>query len=643
MTIKYKLFTNSVLIVIGLLLLLGNVYFALTHLEAEYTKTNKAQTQASHLKSIMIGGLMFNSAKGVVDKNINSKKAIKTMSSGVKKVNKFYKKLDKNTANDLKAKMTTFNSITNIMITDAKNKKAFQSKDMKSSLKAWRGVKAIILEDLAILKKETSKLKKDYMQLVTSTIRNTIVLTLIVIFIMLTISMIISRNISVGLKSIIKNTTTLKDSNDVSSRINIQSKDELSIIANNINEYLDSIENNIKEDEKFIEDTQNVMDEVGRGWLSQNIEVNTKNPALVKLKLTVNNALSNLKDIFIAINKTLKEYENQNYTNTIKMTNVKQGGQIEHLVKDINLLQNAITTMLVENKQNGLTLDGSSDILLKNVDTLNNNSNAVAAALEETAAALEEVTNNIISNTENVVQMSGYANALTTSANEGEKLARQTTAAMNEIDEQVNAINDAITVIDQIAFQTNILSLNAAVEAATAGEAGKGFAVVAQEVRNLASRSAEAANEIKTLVENATTKADDGKKISNDMIIGYEGLNTNINKTIGLISNVELASKEQRSGIEQINDAVTALDQQTQQIASIASQTHNVAVQTDDIAKLVVQSTNEKEFIGKDNVQAKTSEMVKQVHNVVEHQVQKVIQPKQTITANNDADEWESF
>jgi methyl-accepting chemotaxis protein len=86
------------------------------------------------------------------------------------------------------------------------------------------------------------------------------------------------------------------------------------------------------------------------------------------------------------------------------------------------------------------------------------------------------------------------------SSNDGEKLAEQTTEAMNEIDEEVNAINEAITIIDQIAFQTNILSLNAAVEAATAGEAGKGFAVVAQEVRNLASRSAEAANEIKELV-----------------------------------------------------------------------------------------------------------------------------------------------
>ncbi len=156
---------------------------------------------------------------------------------------------------------------------------------------------------------------------------------------------------------------------------------------------------------------------------------------------------------------------------------------------------------------------------------------------------------------------------------------------MDEINVQVNLITDAISIIDQIAFQTNILSLNAAVEAATAGEAGKGFAVVAQEVRNLAARSAEAAKEIKTIVENATKKANDGKDIANHMIDGYKELNQNITNTINLISDIEMSSKEQLSGIEQINDAITQLDQQTQQNASIASQTHDVAVLTDEIAK----------------------------------------------------------
>ncbi|WP_258237632.1 methyl-accepting chemotaxis protein, partial [Arcobacter sp. CECT 9188] len=265
-----------------------------------------------------------------------------------------------------------------------------------------------------------------------------------------------------------------------------------------------------------------------------------------------------------------------------------------------------ITTMLVENKSNGLTLENSSKILLSNVDKLNVSSNEAATSLEETAAALEEITSNIRNTTHNIAKMSNLSTDVTKSVNEGEELANQTTTAMDEINAQVNAISEAIGVIDNIAFQTNILSLNAAVEAATAGESGKGFAVVAQEVRNLASRSAEAAKEIKDIVERATVKADEGKQIATNMINGYVGLSKNIEETITLISDIEMSSKEQLMGIEQINDAVNQLDQQTQQNAMVASQTNDIAIQTNNIAKLVVSNANEKEFIGKNDVCAKT-------------------------------------
>jgi methyl-accepting chemotaxis protein-2 (aspartate sensor receptor) len=176
---------------------------------------------------------------------------------------------------------------------------------------------------------------------------------------------------------------------------------------------------------------------------------------------------------------------------------------------------------------------------------------------------------------------------------------------MDEINTQVNLVNEAISVIDQIAFQTNILSLNAAVEAATAGEAGKGFAVVAQEVRNLASRSAEAAREIKDIVELATKKANEGKEIANSMIEGYKELNSNVSQTMNLITDIQNSSKEQLLGIEQINDVVNNLDRQTQQNAQIASQTNEIAKLTDSIAKVIVDDTNSKEFYGKDSVKSR--------------------------------------
>ncbi|MEA2050258.1 MAG: methyl-accepting chemotaxis protein, partial [Campylobacterota bacterium] len=266
-----------------------------------------------------------------------------------------------------------------------------------------------------------------------------------------------------------------------------------------------------------------------------------------------------------------------------------------------------INNMLVESKSNGLTLQNSSTNLLSNVNTLNNASYEATISLKETSDALEQITSNIEKNNSTVAKMANHGKELKGSVKQGQELATKTTSAMDDINTEVTAISDAISVIDQIAFQTNILSLNAAVEAATAGEAGKGFALVAQEVRNLASRSAEAANEIKTLVHNATDKANDGKAISDEMIDGYTHLNNSITKTLNLISNVEESSKEQQNSIEQINDAVSKLDKQTQQNADVANHTKEIAVQTQEIAQTIIDDANEKEFVGKDTAKAKLS------------------------------------
>src|SRR5574344_530840 len=173
-------------------------------------------------------------------------------------------------------------------------------------------------------------------------------------------------------------------------------------------------------------------------------------------------------------------------------------------------------------------------------------------------------------------------------------------ASENEVVESLVSkskdIAQVINIIQEIAFQTNILSLNAAVEAATAGEAGKGFAVVAQEVRNLASRSADAANEIKRIVELATNKTKEGSVIANEMIVGYSSLNENISTTIDLIQNVTIASKEQSTGMVQINDAVNNLDQITQRNAQNAGVANDIAQQTLKISKEIIAQVNSKEF-----------------------------------------------
>ena len=509
-------------------------------------------------------------------------------------------------------------------------------------------------EKLAHINKNAMELKESAEDTMITAL---IIVTIIAMILFVTISTLLSnqlihslRDFQTGLLSFFgyvnketKNVAMLDDS----------ASDEFGAMAKLVNQNISKTKAVIDSDNKFLAEINDVVQVVKNGYLNKRLDNKVESESMEQLRVHINEMLQNLQlrvctninDISFA----LEQYAKLDFTHRIKGCN-------SGVTVGLNNLADIINGMLVENKSNGLTLGNSSGILLKNVDVLNRNSNEAAAALEETAAAVEEISSNISNNTDNIVQMSKLASDVTNSVSNGEKLANQTTEAMNEIDSEVNAINEAITVIDQIAFQTNILSLNAAVEAATAGEAGKGFAVVAQEVRNLASRSAEAAREIKSLVESATKKADQGKKISEDMISGYKALNENILKTIDLIKGVESSSKEQLAGIEQINHAITSLDQQTQQNAQIASQTYEVAVQTDSIAKLVVSNANDKNFIGKDSVKAKdlsnTTSIPKASKPLDSAKLNAVcttppfVQKTQTkqITSNlKDDDEWTSF
>ena len=425
------------------------------------------------------------------------------------------------------------------------------------------------------------------------------------------------------------------------SLIEINSHDEFGAMAKIVNENIEKIQQGLQKDTQAVNEALNVVQQVILGHLNVSLTKEANNPQLKELSNALNSMIKGIKGNVSSISVVLKEFSNYKFVNTVDPKNLE--AEMLELINNVNFLTQEISDLLKQSLTIGITLDEASDILIRNVDTLNTSSNEAAASLEETAAALEEITSTIVNNSENVAKMNGYAKELTVSAKTGQELAQNTTKAMDEITQQVTLINEAISVIDQIAFQTNILSLNAAVEAATAGEAGKGFAVVAQEVRNLASRSAEAAKEIKTIVENATTKAGQGKAISADMIKGYDGLLENISKSTLMISEIANASKEQEAGITQINDAVAALDQQTQQNASVASQTHDIAVQTDTIAKEIVKDANAKEFLGKNDVKSKKSLSKNSEHKTASLPSKKEKNEKKEIKASTQHEEWESF
>jgi methyl-accepting chemotaxis protein len=376
--------------------------------------------------------------------------------------------------------------------------------------------------------------------------------------------------------------------------IEVNTNDEIGKMSLVVNENILKTKKLLEQDANLIENFKEIVHSVNKGFLDKRVTQNSESESLNELKNLINDMLKNLQSLIGTnindLSKVLESYASYDFTKQLDSTTC---GKIGNEIMELNAM---ITKMLNQNNNDGVILENSSEELSTNVEIISRNATSQAASLEETAASIEEITSNIQHTNNKAQEMLRISFDTKKSAQLGKDLASKTVISMDEINEQVNAINEAIIMIDQIAFQTNILSLNAAVEAATAGEAGRGFAVVAQEVRNLASRSAEVAREIKILVENATVKANEGKSISTSMIEGFGELENKINLTNTLIDDVTNAAKEQTIGMTQIAEAVNQLDKFTQQNANIADKANEIARKTNNISQDVVNVVRKYKF-----------------------------------------------
>jgi len=334
---------------------------------------------------------------------------------------------------------------------------------------------------------------------------------------------------------------------------------------------------------------ESLVANVVRGDFSQSIVEEGKQGFFLKLTESLNSMNEMLNTGFSDIEQALKALEDGDLTHRIER---EYQGVYNDIKQATNNTAEKLANIMGDIRNTAMNVaDGSSEISNGNT-TLSDRTQEQAAALEETSASLEELTGTVQQNADNARQANQLATKTSEQAEQGREVVTKAIDAVAGISQSSKKISDIIGVIDEIAFQTNLLALNAAVEAARAGEQGRGFAVVAGEVRTLAGRSAEAAKEIKGLINASVDSVEQGSQLVNDSGKALDDIVLSVQKVTDIIAEIAAASQEQSAGVDQINKAVTQLDSAVQQNAALVEETAASSANLNHEAGEVLASVN---------------------------------------------------
>ena len=336
---------------------------------------------------------------------------------------------------------------------------------------------------------------------------------------------------------------------------------------------------------------QEVADIVGaarNGDLSQRIDLAGKTGFFNALGSGINE-LVDVTDR--AINQTVTVLDALSKGDLTKRANTSYEGSFGRLASNINETIDQLNTIVAQILEASSVISSSSGEISSGNDNMSQRTEAQASCLEQTASTMEQFTSTSIQSADNAQQASKSAVSAQDLAEKGGSVVNEAVTAMSEISIASNKIADIIGVIDDIAFQTNLLALNASVEAARAGEQGRGFAVVSSEVRNLAGRSATAAREIKSLIQDSVEKVNVGTGLVNRSGETLTEIVDAVKQVGTVVSEIACAAQEQTHGIEQANQAISQLDEMTQQNAALAEETsatsHSLNNQATDMTNLM--------------------------------------------------------
>jgi methyl-accepting chemotaxis protein len=338
----------------------------------------------------------------------------------------------------------------------------------------------------------------------------------------------------------------------------------------------------ITEEKNAERQIENLINAASNGELDSRLNADDFSGFTNRLASSINNLMDAVVEPLNESTRVIESLSDGDLTQTM---DGEFKGQFLTMQTAVNSSIGNLLKMVGEIRENASSINTSANEIAQGNLDLSQRTEEQASSLEETASSIEELTGTVKQNADNAQQANQLAASARTEAEKGGSVVSNAIEAMGEINQASKKIADIIGVIDEIAFQTNLLALNAAVEAARAGEQGRGFAVVAAEVRNLAQRSAGAAKEIKTLINDSVQKVEEGSKLVDESGTTLGEIVNSVQKVGDIIAEIAAASSEQSTGIDQINKAVSQMDEMTQQNASLVEEAAAASESMDEQAK----------------------------------------------------------
>ena len=337
------------------------------------------------------------------------------------------------------------------------------------------------------------------------------------------------------------------------------------------------------------EEIDRVIQAVRQGDFSQSIDLQGADGTYARLAGGMNQLKDVIKHAVDELGVMLKAMAGGDLSKRIK---ADFQGQLGELKDDANGTADQLAGIMREIQSATGEVKNAASEISSGTEDLSNRTEQAASNLEETAASAEEMAATVRQNAENARTASDLAGSADSTAKIGGDVVEHAVGAMNRIEQSAQKITDIISVIDEIAFQTNLLALNASVEAARAGEAGKGFAVVAQEVRQLAQRSAQAATDIKTLIQDSNGQVQEGVQLVNQAGEALAEILGSIGKVTKTVQEISSASQEQAAGVQEINGSINNMDEMTQQNSALVEENSAAAKALSDQAGKLNQLTS---------------------------------------------------